>query len=50
MRCEQNVLKIILPVKNGVRKLLIVEKEEASAFQAADLATTVADMLAELYC
>ena len=27
-----------------------VEKEEASTFQAADLATTVADMLAELYC
>ena len=29
---------------------LTVEKEEASTFQAADLTTTVADMLAELHC
>ena len=35
---------------NGARRLLTVEKEEASTFQSADLATTVADMLAELYC
>ena len=35
---------------NVARRLLTVEKEEASAFQAADLATIVADMLAELYC
>ena len=34
---------------NGARTLLTVEKEEASTFKAADLATTVADMLAELY-
>ena len=36
--------------KNGSRKLLTAEKEEASSFQAADLAATVGDMLAELYC
>ena len=36
--------------RNGVRRLLTVEKEEASIFQAADLATTVADMFIELYC
>ena len=35
---------------NRARRLLTVEKEEASTFQAADLATTVADMLAESYC
>ena len=35
---------------NGARRLLTVEKEEASTFQAADLATTVADMFIELYC
>ena len=37
--------------ENGDRDggLLTVEKEEASTFQAADLATTVADMLAESY-
>ena len=34
---------------NGARRLLTVEKEEASTFQAADLATTVADMLLEIY-
>ena len=33
---------------NGARKLLTVEKEEASTFQAAELAVTAADMLAEL--
>ena len=35
---------------NGARTRLTVEKEEASTFEAADLANTVADMLAELYC
>ena len=35
---------------NGARRLLTVEKEGASTFQAADLAITAADMLAELYC
>ena len=35
---------------NGARRLLTAEKEEASIFQAADLATTVADMPVELYC
>ena len=35
---------------NGARRLLTIEKEEASIFQAADLATTVADMFVELYC
>ena len=34
---------------NGARRLSTVEKEEASTFQAADLATTVA-CRAELYC
>ena len=32
------------------RRLLTVEKDEASNFQAADLATIVADMFIELYC
>ena len=35
---------------NGARRILTVKKEETSSFQAADLATTVADMLIELYC
>ena len=35
---------------NGARRPLTVENKEASTFQAADLATTVAEMLAELYC
>ena len=35
---------------NGARRLLTVEKNVASNFQAADLATTVADMFIELYC
>ena len=35
---------------NGARRFSTVEKEEASIFHAADLATTLADMLAELYC
>ena len=34
----------------GVRRRLTVEKDEASNFQAADLATIVADMFIELYC
>ena len=34
----------------GARRLLTVEREEASIFQAADFATTVADMFVELYC
>ena len=35
---------------NGARRFLTVEKEAASTFHGADLATTVADMLIELYC
>ena len=35
---------------NEARRLLTVEKEEASIFQAADLTTTMADMFIELYC
>ena len=34
---------------NGARRLLTVEKDEASTFQASDLATTVADMFIELH-
>ena len=30
--------------------MLTVEKEEASIFQSADLATTVVDIFVELYC
>ena len=35
---------------NGTRRLLTAEKEEASTSQAADFATTVADMFIELCC
>ena len=35
---------------NRARRLVTVEKEKAAIFQAADLATTVADMPVELYC
>ena len=36
---------------NGARRFSTVEREEeASIFQAADIATTVADMFIELYC
>ena len=35
---------------NGARRLLTVEKEGASTSQAADIATTVADMFIELCC
>ena len=50
-KCDVNkmFLKLSCQLKNGARKLLTVEKEEASTFQAVDLATAVADMLAELY-
>ena len=34
---------------NGARRLLTVRKEQASTFQDADLATTVADMFIEPY-
>ena len=35
---------------NGAKRLLTVEKDEASTFQLADLATTAADMFIVLYC
>ena len=34
----------------GPGDFLTAEKEQASIFQAADVATTVADMFVELYC
>ena len=53
---SQSPREIFIPVvfltTGGLRPgdFLTVEKEETSIFQAANVATTVADMFVELYC
>ena len=53
---SQSPREIFIPVvflmteEMGPGDFLTVEKEEATTFQAADLASTVAEMFIELYC